>query len=290
MHAPLRVYLPVFLLLAALHAKPAAASPVSPTVKSATASISNIEYKLKDLAPNDGITPALRLDLSKTYTDSRSYIASYEKFPEIEESGFSQRNDGLDGAEGAISLNRGTAQFYRSGGTLGGGSSAAFLGVPGATFSGTSFYTAFSLAPHTSVTFTGHISLSIDVDGGVFGHPMSGDYASATTSISLRSVYPGSGSADSFDFLSSKLGTWKDSRTLEKNFSFTFSNTRSVWLNDISFMAHQGVDLKQHQMWPAPVPEPHTYAMMGLGICLLGAVIRRQRRDKLHGKVGPLGH
>ena len=288
MHAPLRVYLPVFLLLAALNTNTAAATPVSPTVKSATASISNIEYKLKDLAPNDGITPALRLDLSKTYTDSQSHISSYEKFPEIEDRAFSQHSAGLDGAESTISLNRGTAQFYRSGGTLGGGSSAAFLGIPGDTFSGTSFYTAFSLAPRTSVTFTGHISLSIDVDGGVFGHPLSGDYASASTSISLGRNYPGY--TGSFEHLGSKLGTWKDSWTLEQDFSLTCSNTGSVWLSDIGFMAYQGVNLKQYQMWPAPVPEPHTYAMMGLGICLLGAVIRRQRRDKLHGKAGPLGH
>lgn len=284
MHAPLRVYLPVFLLLAALNTNTAVATPVSPTVKSATASISNIEYKLKDLAPNDGITPALRLDLSKTYTDSQSHISSYEKFPEIEDRAFSQHSAGLDGAESTISLNRGTAQFYRSGGTLGGGSSAAFLGIPGDTFSGTSFYTAFSLAPRTSVTFTGHISLSIDVDGGVFGHPLSGDYASASTSISLGRNYPGY--TGSFEFLSSHLGTWKDSRTFEKDFSFTFSNTGSVWLNDISFEAQQDVNLKQYQMWPAPVPEPHTYAMLGLGICLLGTVIRRQRRGKLHSKSG----
>ena len=286
MHAPLRVYMPILFLLAALHANTAAASPVSPTVKSASTSISNIEYKLRDLAPDDGITPELRLDLSKTYTDSRSYIASYEKFPEIEDRAFSQHSAGLDGAEGAISLNRGTAQFYRSGGTLGGGSSATFLGVPGATFSETSFYTAFSLAPRTSVTFTGHISLSIDVDGGVFGHPLSGDYAAATTSIRLGRDYPGSGYDGSFEYLGSKLGTWKDSWTLEQDFSLTFSNTGSVWLNDIGFMAYQGVNLKQHQMWPAPVPEPHTYAMMGLGICLLGAVMRRQRRGKLHGRSG----
>ena len=284
MHAPLRVYLPVFLLLAALNTNTAAAPPVSPTVKSATASISNIEYKLKDLAPNDGITPELRLDLSKTYTDSRSHISSYEKFPEIEDRAFSQHSAGLDGAESTISLNRGTAQFYRSGGTLGGGSSAAFLGVPGDTFSSTSFYTAFSLAPRTSVTFTGHISLSIDVDGGVFGHPLSGDYAAATTSIRLGRNYPGY--TDSFEHLGSKLGTWKDSWTLEQDFSLTFSNTGSVWLSDIGFMAYQGVNLKQYQMWPAPVPEPHTYAMLGLGICLLGTVIRRQRRGKLHGKSG----
>ena len=286
MHAPLRVDMPAFLLLAVLvlHANPAAASPVSPTVKSATASISNIEYKLKDLAPNDGITPALRLDLSKTYTDSRSYVASYGVYPKNEESGFTQQSAGLDGAEGAISLDRGTAQFYRSGGTLGGGSSTAFLGHLGRASSGTSFYTAFSLAPQTSVTFTGHISLSIDVDGGVFGHPLSGDYASASTSIGLGRNYPES--AVSFEFLGSDLGTWKDSQTLATDFSLTFRNTGSVWLNDISFMAHQSVDLKQYQMWPAPVPEPHTYAMLGLGICLLGTVMRRQRRGKPHGKSG----
>ncbi|ELX12127.1 hypothetical protein Jab_1c07200 [Janthinobacterium sp. HH01] len=127
------------------------------------------------------------------------------------------------------------------------------------------------LAPHSALTLSGHVETSITFagDSSPYGYD-----ASASAALSIRLW-------DDRDFPtylsqnSRVTWQWGSAPNLSRDYTVTYKNTsdttQSVVVNYATFV--------ESSLLPS-VPEPGSYAMLGVGLALLGAVARRRKASQ----------
>ena len=221
---------------------------------SAGASVTNVQFHVVDLTPDDGQAGGIIYErrfatLSATVGDSydQVFFGDWRAASLSKSSGNNYASSTQSGIPGEI---RSYAQ--NSGGDKG---SSTFGSHDG----------DFWLLPHTSISMSGHMAGFVQSAGGP-GH------ASATAqSTAVFYDYISFERLDSaslkVDLTSSSHGT-----SYDEDFRLSFKNDT----DDIRFISW-GSGAYADAATTAPVPEPEGYAMFAAGLLLLGAVARRRK-------------
>ncbi|MES2741601.1 MAG: PEP-CTERM sorting domain-containing protein [Pseudomonadota bacterium] len=230
------------------------------------ATMSNFSMSVIDMTPDDGIAADYSLVPGSSSNMALSLI-SHGGITERIAHAFSDSDTPVDSYLAQTGL-RSTAQAGRWGDLQANSSLNANAGADLLDFSTGSEavqYFTVLVAPHTQFAFGGHTDLSISETGQRFG----GVNNFAATSISFN------GSEESF---SVNTGDFPHSGSVSEDFSYSYLNDGAteqyVWLE---MRVRTGAD---YYAAITPVPEPASYAMFGLGALLVGAITRRQRRQR----------
>jgi PEP-CTERM motif len=222
------------------------------------ANIKNVSFSVTDLTPSDGI------DASYSYQlDYNSYYLDI-----IGPNGLRQEiNEELMGlAPVAYSLTAGSTNVSVMGdGTVGGvsihGNVMPDLGSDGIGFMHASQGYTVTLAAHSALTLSGSAFLDVKYLNEI-------DYfQNAHGGIAVQLYTP-----DEYPGVNFELKAYSNTGVQREDFSLYYAN-----LSDqaITFTARFVAAGNSHVLPPA-VPEPSTYAMLGIGLLAIGAIARRR--------------
>jgi hypothetical protein len=241
------------LLLGAAHAG-AADNPA------AQAGIRTVSWTVTDLTPGDGQSAGMQV-LSVSARQEAIYVSPDGEY-------HLQRSVQDRIANATVSMDVGDsharAWFGDIAGDMRGESSTvatAETGTRALTRAG--LYMLFALLPHTSLT----------IDGNMFGQvvatPPEG-LAYLSTEFTL--YRPHSGDSDWLAYYGDELSTRGDRSSFSDDFSFTYNNNSDSMIElELNAGVRTAAEL-------APVPEPASYATLGGGLLLLGALSKRRGR------------
>ncbi|NRR33859.1 PEP-CTERM sorting domain-containing protein [Oxalobacteraceae bacterium] len=119
------------------------------------------------------------------------------------------------------------------------------------------------LAAHSSFTLNGH------VDGSVTRYGSGNFFGGSNVIVTLTMGNWG----DTLGQYKKELvlNEFENGGSYSENFNLFYANDSDVAVElAISFAAHAGADTV------TPVPEPSTYAMLGMGLLMVGALARRR--------------
>lgn len=221
---------------------------------SATSSISNVQFHTADLTPDDGQTggiSALRAngELSASFGDLGD-IHPYQA---------------VRAASATVADNFTAASISQSGAPGEMASHTEAHGYAHAMTNG-SQKVDFLLLPHTALSITGHIAGAVHQDAGL---PYSWGMSSAWGELDLDLWH-------TVGHMSKTVGVFgpQPDPAYSEDFAVSYANDTGTaiamyWYTSTSSDASNGIN--------APVPEPASYAMLGIGLPLIGLVARRRQ-------------
>jgi hypothetical protein len=240
-------------------------APQAGLAASSSATISDIQFQVTDLTPDD--EAAARYLLANGYSFVQGNI---DGLP------FANAADGwlaaLSGvqAAGAGATGASTGSFgmfaYGQGSDLGtayGANAGSSAGLNSSNLAG------ILLAPFTQVTISAdyHLAASLDALGCDTGCQLAGAQALVTWGGSMQ---------DASLMLDSQTDLLAGPIYKDGMFSITFTNNTGNWAKD-AFSFRVSVDGSV-----MPVPEPESYALLGAGLAVVGLFARRRQRR--HGQ------
>ena len=268
----MRIVVPLLAALATL----AASAPARGQIRG-SAEATNLRYTLTDLAPADGLAPAVN------FTNGRSVALSVQSL--LMAPGTRPDEHIADvTATAPTTLSRNWTPEVRveaSLGRLGVRTAIDVDTAPDAFTRGDATATLapwyFTLAPHTGIAFSFEVAIAMALDEGAGVSEYGGANAFATLYYRTPT---GAWSAPIVDGLfgsagTSQAGGFPPSFDLTRTATVSWQNTGDTWI-DGHVIYDVGV-LGEIQGGPPPVPEPAEWAMLVAGVALLGGVARRRR-------------
>ncbi len=231
----------------------------------AGATITNLQFHVADLTPGDAQAGGITIDRSYTaYSVATSYFWS-EYFPDFRASNGSLAEQGrrawTSSSDGLGELQARTENSY--------------IPAYGSSYhatAGISQGMLFWLLPHSSISLSGHAGGFVQRDAGV-----DGGYGVARTINELRnedSSYALLGLVAKSVSLSDTVGD----AAYSEDFLFEYANNSDTPMR-LSWNVYTSSEAWLENTDPLPpVPEPASYAMLGLGLMLIAAKRRRQQR------------
>lgn len=232
---------------------------------SINAQLSRYTFELIDLDANDGITPSITFS-----NQSRGVSMSTAEFlggPTVDQSHYPADGNGgafaIGGTRSGINAFTGDYIDYQSPGWSYFFASA-LLGNAGYVDTRASWDADYSLSPNTRLVFRANAEASLDFDplvGTQFG----------SSQVTVRFSRPGEG--DTLPFYTRSV-SWQDAAN---GTSFEEWFTLEL-VNDSPYALDSRFSLSTSVEWGvSAVPEPSTYLMMGSGLLLTAAALRRRR-------------
>lgn len=221
-----------------------------------TAQLSNFGITLIDLDPNDAYTPA-GPNLADGRTSGSLWLLGFDPIEEID-----RDVNGLPGIPGGDSGQvRSYAGAWSIGADLGQQVSLTSSGY-GIGWAESTFQIPITLQPNTGLTLTGHLVM----DWTQTGTELPG------TSSGLSTIFR----VGAADWGTSELVySFNEPDSIDTDMSITYTHRGNaplvVWVSS-SLAAHSSIF--------APVPEPSTYAMLGIGLAVVGWTARRRQSHR----------
>jgi hypothetical protein len=276
-------------LLTMACALPAHAGAVS------SAAFGNLVITLTDLDPNDGVTPSLTFEAFgrpyvglATHSWGDEYVAHSYSHEASQPNGVLKGalNDQYASATASLTVADTLAGFSAI--SLDGHASSAADGFghyEAAATGANPFFNGFTLSANTRMTISTTASMATKTTIGYNLEADQGEFALASLLLGLH-AYGNDGKeyADSqFYEMASYFNVRDDGTTMGESsswnglMSIAYSNYSAF---DSSGYIETGASIAGLSAMgdPAPVPEPHSYAMMLAGLALVGAVRRQARR------------
>lgn len=239
---------------------------------SAQVSVSDFNWALVDLDPNDGIAPSLNFVGHQFETPSSGSVtidAGGAPVSDARQGGAAfaplsvSAGNALGSAGGAIAGFPGSGFALNANASLTSNAGAGTLSQQLSTG-----YLGFVLSPMTAVTFSSRVVLSLGLD---LPAPLTGGSVSASARLDVNT--------DLNDFnepwtQSASLGTTGGPQSYDAPLTLTVANALGAsTLNQLQFSSAINA-----QVVAAPVPEPGTWAMFAGGLALLFAHARARLR------------
>ena len=227
---------------------------------------SNVQFGVIDLTPNDGQTGSYTRssyqgsEFSLLITDSPQRRIEDEIRHDVPWSGSATTQASYGSSHATSSAT----------GIFGQGQSSATLSGTGIIHGVSGFYSLMNgmLSPHTALVLTGRLSMTASQAGGDptrdTGAFSTAYFKIGTTSWPFR---------ESVLSLVVRAGSSLPSDALDQDFRLTFSNNSNVAQEVQVDMQYRSTVFNEI----SAVPEPSSYAMLGAGLLLLGAVARRKK-------------
>ncbi|GGY46417.1 PEP-CTERM sorting domain-containing protein [Pseudoduganella albidiflava] len=247
-------------LLGAIALLSAASSTLAADTSFSSSTVSNLRYTLTDLTPDDGI--AANLTWTSGFVDVTGYHDGIV-FRHFGDGSAPVAGSWTDGADN-------TAASFEPGTSFGNTVLSATVHADGAddavgqaNAAYALSYFDFTVSAGTAVTFYS----DYEIHAGRT-EPGEGTYATSTTRMEL---FDSGTSQDHFDSSWIEAATYQV-RDKAGTASVSFSNIYGTdWTGTLTVQA-----AGQAFAGPLPVPEPSTYAMLGVGLLMLGAAARRR--------------
>lgn len=242
-----------------------------------SAEATNLRYTLTDLAPDDGIAPAVN------FTNGQSVALSVHSL--VMAPGLPPDDHIADAvATGPTTLSRSwtpAVELEASRGRLGVSTAIDVDAVPDGFARGTASAAlapwTFTLAPHTGIAFSFDVAIAMALDESAAATEYGGLNAFAT--LYYRTA-GGAWSAPIHDGLFGAVGTAQDvaypsSVDLTRTATVGWDNTGDTWIEgQVIYDVGVSAELRGG---PAPVPEPGEWAMLIIGAGVLGRIAKRKR-------------
>ena len=237
-----------------------------------SASISSTSYQLIDLDLTDGISTDINFADNRAFSFANVLTGTFSD-------GFSSSANRNSTSNRAIGVSvgdasAGAASSY-SGGIFGALASSGQANEQGNYNTFQSFNTSFTLTPKTLLVFFGRISGRAE-SGLSFAQNSN---SSAAISFSGNLLPNGSGFQSSSINDSANSFIFSNSNQFDKQFSLSFINGNAVELTG-NFSATTSISGINNDTFPAPIPEPETYAMLLAGLSIMGVMARRRTRNR----------
>jgi hypothetical protein len=257
------------LLLPALVAVLSAAGVPASAAVSASASITNLTFTLFDLNPGDGIDPGITFVGGESGGTGSLISAGGGTVP------FGALSGSQFGvASGAASNGTTTGSFSVSSTSLSASGAVQFTGAfDVAAFSG-SGSTVFRLTPFTTLSISGLATVTVTTDGIELGGVPESGKAVASISISGPAAGGGQGFQQATDSRTAEVSPLLDIVVpmVSGSVGVAFVN-----LTNATMEGNLVANVSVLGQTPA-VPEPSTWALAGLGLLGVGAVVRKRRK------------
>lgn len=248
-----------------------AAAPLSNfahAASTATASVSIVEIVLTDLDPNDGITPSLQV-LPLEWGESSAGVNYYIPAPGPGSVWtYETSKDPLAPLQTELALGPVFAGTATKGGTSLDTLSIASALTVSASDLRDSRSSAQSLV-HLVLSPNTNMSITFDFDVQAHSVPTDSDRAGATGFVFINDLRFSRPSPDSVDMQHGYTESAAGNGGKSGNFRFTGGLNSGEQARDLVFQMYVESRI-------APVPEPHTYAMMLAGLLIAGAASRRR--------------
>ncbi|NHZ87603.1 PEP-CTERM sorting domain-containing protein [Massilia sp. CCM 8733] len=228
-------------------------------------SVTNVQFQIIDLTPDDGISAGISFTGFTGHATSLASNHSTWTFPSDQQ----YTKGDLITSTTALGRDRGTSAISQAGGLhldveRHDSADKTSVGAKGSTSYG------FVLAPNTKVIVTGSAQIKNDVSGPLPDNAYKGHKAFNLLRLTLRSYSHTLGKYEK-TFSSGVVGP--ELVDIDDQFSLSTSNTggadKELWFNTSAILSGAN-----------PVPEPATYAMFGVGLLMLGAMARRKRAPR----------
>jgi hypothetical protein len=244
--------------------------------------ISNFRYTLRDLRPGDGQAAAIRIgEPSEAAVTTRIYGGNNIDRTEGEQ-GIASLQHSLEWPGNA----RVTSTYSAGADSFGSGvglsldivpAQLEFLTIDGQAHSP---WQSFSVAPHTAVTLSVDVSLTLAMAPESGRWHRRGDLFAAMT---LMASPDGLWTFDTSDMLRAWVGTsdygaYRLEDSESRTFSLSYENTSDEWTGAlVDYWVDAYADAWSDYVPPPPVPEPQAWAMLLAGLGLAAMKKRRAR-------------